>query len=122
MLTLLLEEICELELALALMVFWTDSFLNGWKESVYIWSETVWASFFGQETNWVQMRFGGKEIPRLCLKLFETLGILAEFHNVFLLEFSVSLLAIFFMGFGPGFFSGKWCSIYRQDFVDFFKR
>ena len=66
-----------------------------------MWSETVWA-FFIQETNWVQMKFGGRRF-KVMFKALETLGILAEFHNVFLLEFSVSLLAIFF-GFLIGLF------------------
>ena len=39
---------------------------------------------------------GINEVWRQEVQSYETLGILAEFHNVFLLEFSVPLLAIFF--------------------------
>ena len=72
------------------MVFWTGSFFE-WVdgEYIYVWSETVWV-FSSQEASWVSMKFGGRRF-----KVMKHLGILVEFHNVFLLEFSVSLLAIF---------------------------
>ena len=46
---------------------------------------------------------GINEVWRQEVQSYETLGILAEFHNVFLLEFSVPLLAIFSGFFDRGF-------------------
>ena len=61
---------------------------------------------------------GINEVWRPEVQSYETLGILAEFHNVFLLELSVPLLAIFLDFLSP-LSNGQWCPIYRQGFVNF---